>query len=302
MKKKHLILVLNASLIFNLFGFSSLSINKIPLDNVVENDSSIDLIKSLNTSDIAISYLTLEGDYFYTGIDDKGNKKWSYKAQENWSGQFYVQDNIFIKDYENNAIIEVKPETGEKISQKKAEYLFWPQYDDTDKKKSFIKIWAYQSYPKDILVVNKYYKDYSFTYKNIELKLKDGQRTYSATEYLNDKEALLLTKGIDNAFFDVIHYSLKSKKSRTYITINPFLDNIETGNISISPDKKKILISLCNNSQTEIILYDAETKNCNQLLLQDRNLLNVDWAFDSSFVLIVNGPDKILYKMLFSND
>ena len=100
MKKIHLILVLNASLIFNLFGFSSLSINKISLDNVVENDSSIDLIKSLNTSDIAISYLTLEGDYFYTGIDDKGNKKWSYKAQENWSGQFYVQDNIFIKDYE----------------------------------------------------------------------------------------------------------------------------------------------------------------------------------------------------------
>lgn len=298
MKKNYLLYFIYFIFSSILFAQEFSSVKKISLENI-DSDSNIELIKSLKNNDILITYTTKEGNVFYRCIDNSENIKWEYDAPDGCSGQFYVHNNIFFKNLDNDCIVEVEPETGKLISTKKAKYLFWPGFDDADKKGNLKKIWSYQAYPKDILVINRYYNDFSFKYTNIQIVSKGINRIYGATEYLDSKGAFLLSIDTIKSKVEIFHYIINSKKTKLLFSFPTMIENAELGNISLSPDKKKLIITICNNNDTEVFYYDVISGIYVSRVLKDKDLLCVDWSFNSDYFLLVNTFDKLLYKICF---
>lgn len=291
--KKMLLFFIFGIFCFYLHSKDNLMTYRIYLDMVFENTDNIYLSKSLENNDLLITYVDINLNGFYKVLDSDGLLKYSDKLPGE-SPSFYVTNNILFKNLEY--VIEISPINGEVLRTYKTRYMFAPDFDDTDKSKRKYKYWLTKD---NYLGINNYSNDGSFTYTMKKLKILENAQILGVTNGYSSKEIFLL-KMIDINKIDIINYEIKNHKQKELISFTTNMQNIEHGKISLSPDGKKIIVLLSDGIKTEIIYYNLYNQEQDSFMLEYSNVLSIDWAFNSSYFLLMKPTEKILYRVEIS--
>lgn len=283
------------------------------LDFIYENPSYNSFIikqddKSLKT--IEMIKILKNGDVIFSSVDNNYNVN-LHRLSNNFidcniiDTDFNLYDfrfatknnNIVLLDEDTGKLSELDPYSGSFARKAKPKKLFYPFYDDNDKRNEKI---IYRLSAKKEVFSHKYKDDMSFQYAQVIIPDFDTSEIIDITSGIKQNEIYVLKK--ENIDFNIIQCSLKEKgKKKTIVKIpNKIFDTVYE--ISLSPSKEEILITGEKNSKTIMGLLNLNSEVMRVFKFNFYNEVTIaDWGADSSYAVFVTKKKDCIYKISFSH-
>lgn len=259
------------------------------------SSNSIGMIKKLKNGDVCFSTVDSRMAVSLYILNNELTEYKQVTTKLNFTDyRFSSNDNniIFLDDM-TNKLVFFNPYTGEYIKGRKPRKMFYPYFDDNDKRKE--KYLYRLSTEKDIYI-HKYKRDGSFQYAKFEIPNINKSKIIDITNGNTSDEVYILTK--EQEKYVLSAQSIKKKNNyRTLLSVpDVIIENIYE--VSLSPNKRTALVIGKNEFNTVIGLLDLNSDKVKVLKLDiASDIIIADWNLDSSSAIFIDDSRTRIYEI-----